>query len=767
MRSGSEVKLKLRAEGTQLYSELARAKKSVSEFSSFTSTLRRIALPALSVGALVGLGKMADDYTLLDNKLRLVTATSEELEAVQKGLYEQSLRSHSSYESSVDLYSRFARATQTLGVGQEQLLRITETLNKAMIISGATQEESKNAIIQLSQGMASGVLRGEEFNSIMENGARVAKMLSDYLGVDIGTLRSLAKEGKITSSVMVNAFTAATGTIEGEFAKMEPTISQAMTDLTTVFGKLVSDSNKGATGTRSVAAEIKKLADTIDRHREGIIELFVRIISLAGKAASALGNIGQSFRGWAAVKEGRLSFTKFAGMNADDLKVWLAENDTGLKKLEFQLGEVNKKISAMTGPLANQFGLVSQAELAKLMAERTRLEEAIRKAQSSPGASPVKEFPELTGGRPDKAASEAAKKHAEAVQKVIKSLEFERDQMTRTDREKAIAIALDKAGESAATRYGQKIAELAGANYDLGQEAKAAKEESDAMVKAMGDWEKEKQAAIDAIEKEIQAIEEEAATYGMSQREITVWRLALQGATDDEIARAKAIMSAIDKMERIKEITESLITPQETYNAAIAELTDLLASGGITYDQYARGAKKAMDELNESVKKDKDEFDDLKRAIEGWGKDSAKAITEFALTGKTSFSDMTRSIIADMMQMIIYQKMLAPLFTSISGFDWFKSVGSVFTGGASSPAASQAAQSLAAAGGPMSREVTVTVNDYNQSAVSAGATRNASGGLDIELVVENIMARKLGQANSRANQAIQQNYNVSQRLTRR
>jgi len=132
-------------------------------FNAGTAGLMSFRVKALAAATVTGmLAKtvinMADDYTLLDNKLKLVTTSSDNLKAVQEGLYQQSLRSHSSYSSSVDLYARFAKATETMGTGQSDLLRITETLNKAMVISGATQQEATNGIIQLSQGMASGAI---------------------------------------------------------------------------------------------------------------------------------------------------------------------------------------------------------------------------------------------------------------------------------------------------------------------------------------------------------------------------------------------------------------------------------------------------------------------------------------------------------------------------------------------------------------------------------------------------------------------------------
>ena len=343
-----KAKRAVRDAGNGMQQGMDRARRSFDASSASLVSFRLKAMAAAAATAMLAKSvlKTADEYTLLDNKLKLVTGSSADLAAVQKGLYDQALRSHSSYAASVDLYARFARSTQALGTSQKDLLRIVETVNKAFIISGATQQEAENAIVQLSQGMAAGALRGEEFNSIMEQGSRVAQMLADYLETDVGGLRKLAQEGKITSEIIVNAFSASAQTIDTEFGKMQTTIAQAMTDLRTVFGKLVSDSDKAAGSTNQIAQEISNIAKTIDANREGIIELFATMLSLANRVVKALANIGQSFRGWSAVKSGQLDFLDFAGMNAEDLDAWLKANDTEAKRIQSSIDKKREELAA-------------------------------------------------------------------------------------------------------------------------------------------------------------------------------------------------------------------------------------------------------------------------------------------------------------------------------------------------------------------------------------------------------------------------------------
>ncbi|MCU6209440.1 tape measure protein, partial [Enterobacter cloacae] len=105
------------------------------------------------------------------------------------------------------------------GVTGRQVAQITETINKAMIVSGATTAESTAAIIQFSQGLQSGVLRGDEFRSVMEQAPRLGKMIADGLGVGTAGLRQMANTGQLTADVVINAISKAAGTIEDEFGR--------------------------------------------------------------------------------------------------------------------------------------------------------------------------------------------------------------------------------------------------------------------------------------------------------------------------------------------------------------------------------------------------------------------------------------------------------------------------------------------------------------------------------------------------------------------
>lgn len=186
------------------------------------------ALAALGVGAIAReVLRMTDAFKNMQGSLALVsTSTANASESFQK-LLAMANNTGSSLESTVSLYTRLANATRGAGYTQEQMLNVTDALNKAFVISGATMQEASNAAIQLSQGLASGTLRGEELNSVMEQGPRITRALADYLGVTNGEIRKLAAEGKITGDVVTNALLKSLTSLNAELAKMPRTFEQA------------------------------------------------------------------------------------------------------------------------------------------------------------------------------------------------------------------------------------------------------------------------------------------------------------------------------------------------------------------------------------------------------------------------------------------------------------------------------------------------------------------------------------------------------------
>ncbi|MDE9540396.1 tape measure protein [Xenorhabdus bovienii] len=210
------------------------AEKALSSISKVATALTA----ALSVQQVTA---YADAWTVLNNKLVNSVRINEQLVDVTERVFKISQDTRASLNGTATLYSRLERGTREYNTSAADLARLTEIINQGFIVSGATATEAENAIIQLSQGIASGVLRGEEFNSVAEQGSRIMVALADSLGVSIGELRKMAAQGKLTTDVIVNGLLSQGDVIAKEFSKTVMTMGQAMqtasNNLTKFFGE--------------------------------------------------------------------------------------------------------------------------------------------------------------------------------------------------------------------------------------------------------------------------------------------------------------------------------------------------------------------------------------------------------------------------------------------------------------------------------------------------------------------------------------------------
>jgi tape measure domain-containing protein len=172
--------------------------------------------------------RYADAWQNVTNQLKTVQKETEDLTHTQNLLMESANRSRSGFESTANLYTRLARSTESMNLTQIELIALTETINKSFAVSGATSQEAANAITQLSQGLAAGALRGEEFNSVSEQSPILMQAIADSLKMTRGELRAFAAEGGITSEIVVKALQQASGEIDQTFSKMSATFGQNM-----------------------------------------------------------------------------------------------------------------------------------------------------------------------------------------------------------------------------------------------------------------------------------------------------------------------------------------------------------------------------------------------------------------------------------------------------------------------------------------------------------------------------------------------------------
>lgn len=224
---------------------------------------RALAFAGIGV-SITELGRLADTFTNLQNRLRTVTSGQQELALVTGELFDISNRTRASFEATAELYARVGNAARDLGLSTQQTLNFTESLNQAVALSGASAAEAEAGIIQLSQGLASGALRGDELNSVLEQLPVVADVIAQSLDVTRGQLRELGADGRITADIVIDAFEEASETLATDFAQAVPTVGQALVVLRNNFLELIGGIDGSAGATQRLAELILVAAENVD-----------------------------------------------------------------------------------------------------------------------------------------------------------------------------------------------------------------------------------------------------------------------------------------------------------------------------------------------------------------------------------------------------------------------------------------------------------------------------------------------------------------------
>lgn len=216
----------------RLEASVNRTERSIGSMERTMSSLTGVAKGLLAALSVQQVGAYAQAWQDMSNKLSNAVRDSvppfETLADVTNRVFDIAQKTRSGLDATATLYARLERSTRSYGVSVEDLTRLTTIINQGFVVSGASAEEASNAIIQLAQGMASGALRGDEFNSVNEQGNRLMIALADSLGVGIGELRNMAAQGKLTTDVIVNGLLSQGDSIGKEFAKTTSTISQSL-----------------------------------------------------------------------------------------------------------------------------------------------------------------------------------------------------------------------------------------------------------------------------------------------------------------------------------------------------------------------------------------------------------------------------------------------------------------------------------------------------------------------------------------------------------
>lgn len=254
------------------------ASKSMDSLSVATRALAGHMAGLVTVGAAIS--KM-DTYTGLQNRLKLVTNNQAELNKATEDTFQIAQKTYSAWDSVLQVYQRFSDNAKTLNLTMDDTARLTETVSKAVAISGASAEAADAALVQFGQALASGTLRGEELNSVMEQTPALAKAIAKGMGITVGELRSVAAEGKITSQEIVKALRNVESDVDALFAKTDITIGQSLTLLNNEIIKFVGEAGKGSGAAQVLAGSVQTLASNLDLIADGALVVGIGYITRA------------------------------------------------------------------------------------------------------------------------------------------------------------------------------------------------------------------------------------------------------------------------------------------------------------------------------------------------------------------------------------------------------------------------------------------------------------------------------------------------------
>lgn len=580
------------------------------------------ALAAIGFSQLVRqLVSVTDTYAGITGRLKLVTSGSADLAQVQEKLLGIAQRTGTEYESVALLYTKVARSASSLGLSQANLLKFTEATNQALQVSGASTAEAAGGVQQLSQALASGLLRGDEFNSVMESTPRVAQAIADGLNVPIGALRQMAAQGQLTAQLVTQALLSQSAVLQAEFDQLPATVGRATTRLQNELKKVLS------------STDMTPLVASIDKLREVLSDPPI----VSGIATLAAGLVNASRAATLAAS----GFGEF-GAEIGYFFASLAGNVSESDKIEKSIERIQKALALSPGVerqlfAASDYAKSSNAELQKELEARQRLLARFSEGSPFPLTLEFQNGIDAAAGAiarlnsvlpmdlnasitvPLREAAAAVAPYADATTLA------ERATQSQADAEMKKQMALAASAE--ATKQAQEAEQKANASAEervrvLLRTNELVRQGIEADIAA-----KQAKLEVDGVNKATIAtlIRLESATTSLHRNEFKEFASAKEKQADAYDAEESALDILISKQERINDLIRQGAGAEEARNIAAREYADLQSNTlqrkreeldlatKVTEQEVERGqaalaSKQYLESLGRSYQRQIDEF---------------------------------------------------------------------------------------------------------------------------------------------------------------
>ncbi len=668
-----EIKVALVLDTRDFDRGIARAKRSVGDFTDSSiaefGALKGAVAGIFGAVAVDQVIKYADSYTNLQNRLRSVFDSQTQANQAFQNIKDIATETRSAIGATADLYTKLTIATKDAGVSQAEVAQMTETFTKALKLSGAESAQASAAILQFGQAMASGRLQGDEFRSLMENSPVFMRKLSDALGISIGKMRELSSEGALTSEVIRLGMAAIAPEVESEFDRTVGTVGDAFTYLKDQTMLMIGNVEASTGAFSGLANMIRAFADNLNLVAYGIAAAFgvaaarmvynfvkaMQALNVASKAqailqATILGLSGPA--GWAALAAGAAATAAAVyGIN---------------KALE---GNIQREQERARQTEEQQ----KQTEAAQ-QAARAALETALKQKEAEKAAA-----------KAAKDAAREAKRRAEEIRRgkerdikntneILDGMRSEIELSRQRYENEKNAIGLSDTQKKTQSeqfdlqkKYNEDIVKLQNMQY-LTEEQKA-----DAIGKVTRMYLDEK-AAIDErnrslfeaqaafnLKGTLENIAAEQVAFKQSVEDQQALRLIFNEAERAAMAERLQIerdfyLQAEELKSRYKDSSDSelalllrnLEIEKQARLKASEERGKILVADAESQKSFAYGWEQAFGSFAENLTNEaayaKNIFDTMTQGF-------SNALTNFVMTGKLSFKDLFRSLLAEIIKM--------------------------------------------------------------------------------------------------------------------
>ncbi|EPB9485494.1 phage tail tape measure protein [Citrobacter farmeri] len=267
-RTGQDYYRTMQNGGRQAAAASRETQKALAEVTSQLNSAKASAMGlagafagAYATGHLISL---ADEWSSVNARLKQASQSTDDFKESQRALMDISQRTGTAFSDNASLFARSAASMREYGYSSEEVLKVTEAISTGLKLSGASTSEASSVITQFSQALAQGVLRGEEFNSVNENGDRVIRALASGMGVARKDLKAMADQGQLTADKVVPALISQLGSLREEYSAMPQTVAAASTKIENAFMAWVGGANEATGATSALTGVLNTISDNIN-----------------------------------------------------------------------------------------------------------------------------------------------------------------------------------------------------------------------------------------------------------------------------------------------------------------------------------------------------------------------------------------------------------------------------------------------------------------------------------------------------------------------